>query len=397
MKQYLLSFIFLAFTLSSFAQDSGTKRNIYVSAYLDQVERAVKSGGNAADLSVRESVKYNQAPQAANEKKPPIKRQDFDGLSPDKGNGGFRIHSLLEDTAPYFGFGPTTKTIQGYSTYRIEFIQDVKISDTPPITIQLPGASELRFPISGYFAGGQVSWHEKLKNQERHDLICITLDWYTHAAGSRGRMRDSDWFGYPFDGGRAIYSESRAQLHGYGADGRFVYNALSFGDSVFTGPMLGIKYEKFQFKCSDLEQIGNGVWAPYFTGTYSGPDINYTVESIIPYLGWSADIFFNDKYSLKLAGGYSFLADVRDRDDHLLRSKLSQAHCKGSAAFVDGKLSWDIDPHWQLSTALQYLYLATYGRQIQEYYDGSSPDKYGLDDQIKSTQFAVDVGLTYKF
>jgi len=291
-----------------------------------------------------------------------------------------------------FGFGPTAKTIQGYSTYRIEFVED--ISSLGLGISSVPGASELRFPISGYFGGGQVSWYGKSKDQARHDVIRFTLDWYTHASGSRGRMRDSDWFDNPLTPGRGIYSESRVGLGGGGVDGRLVYNALSFGDIVFTGPMLGIKYEKFQFKCSDLEQIGNGLLASYFTSTVAGPDIDYTVKSYIPYLGWSTDIFFDDQYNLQLAGGYSSLVDVRDRDDHILIPKIMQAHCTGSAALVDGKFTWDIDPHWQLSTTIQYLYITTSGHQIQTYADGSQAP---VDDQIKSTQLAIDAGLTYRF
>jgi hypothetical protein len=404
MKQYFLLFVFLAFTLVCFAQDSGAKRNIYVTAYLDQVEQTVKSGGNAADLSVRESVRYNQVSQAAskitNEEKLFARKQDSGSLPPEKitpvvmpdnPNKGLHIHSPLRNMTSGFSFGPTAKTIQGYSTYRIEFVGD--ISSLGLGIGVVPGASELRFPISGYFGGGQVGWYGKSNDQVRHDVIRFTLDWYTHASGSRGRMRDSDWFDTPLTPGRSIYSESRVGLGGGGVDGRLAYNALSFGDTVFTGPMLGIKYEKFQFKCSDLEQIGNGLLASK-TGTSAGPDIDYTVKSYIPYLGWSADIFFDNQYSLQLAGGYSSLVDVRDTDNHLLIPKIMHAHCQGSAALVDGKFTWDIDPHWQLSTTIQYLYITTSGRQIQTFSDGSQA---AVNDQIKSTQLAIDAGLTYRF
>jgi len=309
----------------------------------------------------------------------------------DNSSGGFHVHSILGNVNSSFGFGPTAKTIQGYSTYRIEFIQD--LTGLGLGVNSVPGASELRFPISGYFGGGQIAWYAKLKDQARHDLIRFTLDWYTHASGSRGHMRDSDWFDSPLTPGRGIYSESSVNLSGGGLDGRLVYNALSFGDAVFTGPMLGLKYEKFQFKCSDLNQIGNGLLA-FETMTVAGSDIDYTLKTMIPYLGWSADIFFDDQYNLQLAGGYSSLADVRDIDNHLLIPKVMRAHCTGSAALVDGKFTWDLDPHWQLSTTLQYLYITTSGRQIQTYSDGSQA---AADDQIKSAQFAVDAGLTYRF
>jgi len=399
MKRYLLFFFLLFFSIAVFAQDTKAKREIYVSAYLDQAEQKNAKGGNVADLSVHNTVKYDQPhvtlpdrselPQEATQGKPAVIEEK---------RGGFVIHSPFESSVSNFDFGPTAKTIQGYSTYRTEFSGDVKISDTPPVTITVPGASELRFPISGYFGGGQIAWYQTLRDQERHNLIRATLDWYTHAVGSRGRMRDSDWFGPPIDdGGRDIYSESRVGLSGYGLDGRLAYNAFSLGDTVFTGPILGIKYEKFQFKCSDLEQIGNGLFAPSFTMTSAGPSLDYTVQFTIPYLGWGADICFDDQYTLKLAGGYSFLTDVRDRDDHLLRSKLSLSHTQGSAAFAEAKLSWDIDKHWQVSSSLQYLYISTSGHQIQQYYDGSTSDKTSVNDQIKSTQLAIDAGLTYKF
>jgi len=88
MKQYILFLAVLVFTPVAFAQDSSAKRDVYVSAYLDQVETAVKAGGNTADLSVRESVKYNQVPQAAskttNEEKPSARQQDLSSLPPEK-------------------------------------------------------------------------------------------------------------------------------------------------------------------------------------------------------------------------------------------------------------------------------------------------------------------------
>jgi|GEM_PF-1393979 len=382
MKKFLSIYIFFCVLFAGrvFSQDASNQdvvRNIKVNVYLDQIEKK-----RAQELTQKVSpVKYEVVPAVA-EKPAEVKKAPK-----------VKTDSLFSNTTTSFNTGVISQQIYGDSNYRIEFTDHLD-----DFGIDVNGASELNFPIRGYFAGARLTWQEKLRRDERKDLIRFTLDWYTHIYNNSSQMRDSDWFEDPFHAGRDIYSESNCDMGGYGIDARLVWNMFSLGDNIFTGPMLGYKYQHFNFSCRDLEQIGYGVFAPYYTSNVSGAALEYEVKNMIPYIGWSADILFTDDLSLNTALGYSFYAVSQDVDDHVLRYKRSTGDCQGHALLADMAVNWDINALWSFTTGVQYLHSSTSGRQIQTFYAGPYTGTVNnLDMQINTDQIAVNFVLSYKF
>jgi outer membrane protease len=219
-------------------------------------------------------------------------------------------------------------------------------------------------------------------------------------------MKDSDWidndsefFGIPVpeNPGKDIYSESKIDLRADIFDVNLVYNfwpVKFFG----IGPLAGYKYQRFKYKVSDTNQVGFGAYAVDFTAYVPGRTLDYKVKYNIPYFGLSSDLMFGDKIRINLKGAYSPWASAKDRDDHLLRFKLSKGDTDGHAYIGNVNGNWNFLPHWILTVGGEYMKIHTTGTQHQLFYDG--PDAgltFDVDDKITSKQWFYSVMVTYRF
>ncbi len=309
-----------------------------------------------------------------------------------------KFYSLFSPTTPALDLDSVNTYLRGFTSYRIEFVQDLSVLGLSGLSGVVPGASELRFPIKAWFTGARLNWREKLDPAEsRGDLVRFTLDWYDCAQAQRGQMRDSDWLDDSVHPGRDIYSESDAKVRGYVIDGRFTYNGMALGDTLFIGPMAGCRYEWFKFTCDNVEQAGYGIYSPY-TARAPGRVLEYSIKYLIPYVGLSSDLLLGDRFSLRASGGYAPLTDVRDRDDHVMTLTVSRSHCLGAAVLADFGFNWQLTRHIAFSGNAQYMRLNVSGRQIQSDYSSGEQIVYAsLDSQIRSDQLAVSLALAYTF
>jgi len=267
--------------------------------------------------------------------------------------------------------------------------------------------SELEFPLKTMLfglEGGYVS-----KNAKGQDAFKIGLQWSMNLDSGSGKLKDSDWIsgtaetdpppigqGFPAHPGLDIYSESDISLTANIIDIRASYNFWP-SEKLAVGPLFGLLYQKFQFDASNVHQVGFGPYAAGFTGSYSGLVLTYEVTYTIPYLGLHTELPLSNKFSAIVDLGYSPFASAEDRDDHILRKKLSTAKTSGSATLAAITAQWDIEDNDFLLVRGQYLAINTTGPQTQTFYDGSGDVFTGINDKITSKQLSTTVLFSHRF
>lgn len=271
--------------------------------------------------------------------------------------------------------------------------------------------SELEFPLNTVLfglEGGYVS-----KNAKGQDEFRIGLQWFTNMESGSGKLKDSDWLTdnfdiqappsppYPPNSGYPhpcldIYSESDIALKANIIDLRGSYNNW-ISDNLSIGPLGGFLYQNYQFDASNVNQVGFGPWAPGYTGSASGLVLTYEVTYTIPYLGVHSEIQFDGHFQTIIDLAYSPWASAEDKDDHLLRQKVSKASTTGNAYLAAVTVQWDIGDNDFFLIRGQYLKIDTTGTQTQTFYDGSGDVFTGINDKITSKQISASVLLNHRF
>ena len=262
--------------------------------------------------------------------------------------------------------------------------------------------SELEFPLNTVLfglEGGYVS-----KNAKGQDEFRIGLQWSMNMGSSSGKLKDSDWLtdsvdiievGSPHPG-LDIYSESDIALKANIIDLRGSYNNW-ISDNLSIGPLGGFLYQNFQFDASNVHQVGYGPYAPGYTGSVSGRVLTYEVTYTILYFGMHTEIPFSNKFQAVVDLGYSPWASAEDKDDHILRQKISKAKTSGSAYLASITAQWDIEDNDFFLIRGQYLKIDTTGTQTQTFYDGSGDVFTGINDRITSKQISASVLFNHRF
>jgi len=265
--------------------------------------------------------------------------------------------------------------------------------------------SELEFPLKTFLfsiQGGYLS-----KDPKGRDKVKITLQWLTSIDHGSGKLKDSDWLtndydiqappsppnppnsGYPHPG-KDIYSESDISLKANIIDIRGSYNNWISG-TLSVGPSGGFLYQKFQFDASNVQQVGYGPYSPWYTVTVPGKVLTYEVTYAIPYLGVHSQIQLGHQFQTIIDLGYSPWAWADDKDDHVLRQKVSKASTTGKAYLAAATMQWNIQDNDCLQVGGQYLKIDTTGTQTQTFYDGSGLVYTGINDKITSQQTTITV------
>ena len=104
------------------------------------------------------------------------------------------------------------------------------------------------------------------------------------------------------------------------------------------------------------------------------------------------------QFRFALSFAYSDWAEARDRDDHVLRYKLSEADCQGQAYLINVDLEWNFLPQWVLGLDAEYMDIETTGKQHQRFYAGTYVGTtYEVDDRITSSYWSGIVKILYEF
>lgn len=254
--------------------------------------------------------------------------------------------------------------------------------------------SELEFPLDTILFGIEGSYRNTGKRETGGYLFRYAL--LTNLDGGRGKMKDSDWLTDDLDvslvgsphPGLDIYSESDIDLNALIIDLRLSFDASS-EEEWDMGPLLGLLFEKFSYDASNVVQVGYGPYAAGYSGSVSGLVLTYDVTYIVPFLGMHAAFHSPPSVRVLLDLGYSPWAMAEDRDDHVLRSKLSEASATGNAFLSTLAAQWEIGNRSSIELRGEYLRIDTKGSQNQTFYDGSGISFSGINDRIESEQFSV--------
>jgi len=221
-----------------------------------------------------------------------------------------------------------------------------------------------------------------------------------------GKVEDSDWMTNDIDvievgsahPGKDLYSESDMQLKADIIELRAVFSR-DIGSKASIGPMAGFKYQKFSYDISNVNQVGYG---PYNTPTYtvSVPGLvgTYEVAYDIFYVGISGDFKSGEVFTATAQAAIAPFAQAEDRDDHILRSKLSTCTAAGIAYFLSLGAQWKLSRVWTTGITGEYLNISTEGTQHQYFYGGSlRGTAYDIADKITSQQLSLAANISLKF
>ncbi len=291
---------------------------------------------------------------------------------------------------------------------------------------KMSGITDYQILMSGYASDGTtiVSYESKLEFPLEMYLVgaegrltgtmipwSAGLSVYTNTGTSGGVMTDRDWFGVPAGNYRFEFSnttsDAPAKAFVLDLNGRFrVYaqNATSLD------LLLGYMYEKFSFEVTGVRGWQDpGTGRTYFD-LYQGVNVaDYEVTYGLPYAGLSLANEISESATLR--GHVSVSpASVSDRDDHILRKKISTAHARGIgirggvdlAATLAGPQN---GPSWYLLLGVEATKIETSGEQTQEWYgndpagagDETGMKISGIEDHITSSQTVIRASVGMRF
>ena len=253
--------------------------------------------------------------------------------------------------------------------------------------------SELEFPLDVYMVslGASVGFAEKLK---------LSASVKKNITDDAGKMKDSDWgawwlygYGRAEQGTLDIYSESDADLDALIVDVNLRYR-LHRG--FFVG--LGYIHQNFDYEISNVHQ-----WYPsynYYFGVDSPHDrvngtvLKYEVTYSIPYI----EIVFigkaTDTFTVEMSLGYSPIVNVEDEDQHLLRSKVNEGDCDGTAILFSLEGRYDFFKNWFLTLGFDYVKIETDGKS-EAFFSGVYD--HTIDLEIESEQLFAGITVGYAF
>jgi hypothetical protein len=198
-----------------------------------------------------------------------------------------------------------------------------------------------------------------------------------------------------------IYSESDATLDAIIFDINLTYELLDskFNNSslkLFAG--LGYRYENFDYEISNLDQ-----WYPSFEGYFgfdfgheyeSSTVLTYDVHYNIAYVEAGASISLFNSIEIDGSIGYSPLVYVLDRDNHLLRDKISRGELYGHALMYSLNLTGNIRSNWFAAIHMNYTSIDTEGEQKQYI---SNLLYATIDEEVTSHQTSAFINIGYVF
>ena len=271
--------------------------------------------------------------------------------------------------------------------------------------------SELKWPLDVVIVslGGKVEFGR----------FSVRGEIMKNATSDAGDMEDSDWGiyygnfgpnpapGYNFSTTtKDVFSTSSTELDAWIVDfrGRF---AVWRGARFSTNVGLGFRYQKFSMVASDVHQYSPSFYDyhldtvfPSDPYAYDNPGKvgTYEVTYTIPFAELSGMYRFGTMLSLEGSLGYSPFVQAKDRDDHLLRSKLSEGSDSGSAWLFDLTLRLQATTHWFAAVGVSGLFIDTSGTQKQSYYGGENAGYQATIDQtITSSQTCGSLEVGYSF
>lgn len=262
--------------------------------------------------------------------------------------------------------------------------------------------SELEFPLQAPLAG--VTFGFGRSSMRSETPFSLQATWRTNLGAGYGKMKDSDWLTDDIDiflvgtanPGKDIYSESEIELTANIIDVRMAY-AFHPSRSSAISPLVGYLRQNYEYDVMNTNQVGYGPYAPGYTGFVAGKTLAYEITYTLPYAGLQLDLI-GDTFSLRLEAVYSPDATAEDRDDHILRYKLSTAKADGD--MIGGQLlaEWAAGNAVTIGLSGCYMRISTTGIQTQMFYAGPYAGwTAAINDKITSSQASGFLSVSFGF
>ena len=278
---------------------------------------------------------------------------------------------------------------------------------------------ETSYDIGGRFAGEPSSWRSKLEFDldatlldlgmdityndifvNLVDQVVFSFDYYTSIATDAGTFRDRDWY-YNVAGNEqsSLWGDTKSgvesDLKMSDLKARAYFLPLDEAASFRLFATVGYLYQKwgtFAAKSFSGSYFGDPtVWAS------DASALTYEVTYEIPYAGVGFEWLFFENFTLKANVDFSPVAEASDRDDHVLRTKLSKGSCDGDYLSAGAEVDWAFASSWTAAVNFSYMMIDTDGDQIQYFYGDGGPVVSGIDNKIESEQTYVGMSIAYKF
>jgi outer membrane protease len=263
--------------------------------------------------------------------------------------------------------------------------------------------SELEFPLQAPLTG--VTFGFGRSSMRSETPFSLQATWRTNLGAGYGKMKDSDWATDDIDiitvgaahPGKDIYSESEIELTANITDVRMAY-AFHPSRGTALSPLIGYLRQNYEYDVSNTDQVGYGPYnVPAYTGFIAGKTLAYEITYTMPYAGAQLDLI-GDTFSLRLEAVYSPDANAEDRDDHILRYKLSTAKADGDMIGGQLNLEWAAGNAVTIGLSGGYMRISTTGIQTQTFYAGPySGWTATIDDKISSSQASGFVNVSFGF
>jgi hypothetical protein len=224
-----------------------------------------------------------------------------------------------------------------------------------------------------------------------------------------GNMRDRDWASNDYI--NSYYDElmgdtnsdvdSKLKMYDFSAEWRFV--ELGRNVKIKLKTILGYNRQQWgTFAAKNLEGYYSGLFSAtgyreYVNDSYYSDILTYEVTYDMYYTGFGADFKFTDNLCLKTLVKVGYV-DAKDKDDHILRQKISTGKTDGSMAALNLNLDYRLTSHFTISVFTEVTAIATKGKQTQYYYDENhnlTDFIAEIDDKITSAQ--VNTGFKVGF
>jgi len=266
--------------------------------------------------------------------------------------------------AVHFGF----ERYSGYTVYQIEY-------NNRPL-------SELKFPITILMLSADFRYQMTPKLNFNFNIKANP----SKKAYGFDEMEDSDWGIYYETSGHNpayspssldIFSRSRTELQAFFLDLNFEVRLSLPGEQFALHLGGGFIYQSFAYDAYDLSQWSPSVLqyssVPGFStlnpGQYyvdvPGKVLTYSVKYYIPYLLIEPRYIFTASWSLLAHFRLAPIALASDKDNHILRNKISKGDSIGFAGLASLEIIYRPYEIFSFSAFASYFLIRTYGTQTQ--------------------------------
>lgn len=285
--------------------------------------------------------------------------------------------------------------LTGETSYDINF----------PVSGVTTGRSKLKWDVDAalFNVGMDVTYYPEFLSYVNSTVF--SFDYASSFSEGNGTFHDQDWI-YNSAYSPALQGDTKSRTKSpvemYDLRWKFVFIPVAQSTNFRFNASVGyLQQDLGTFTAKNL----TGFYGPLFTGgsmqnvnaAYDNSALDYKVTYKIPYIGLGFDWDIKETLRFTALFDYSAWANAKDRDDHVLRGKLSESDCDGDYLAITGKLLWQFNPAFGVSLEATYMNMDLSGKQNQYDYFGNYVIANRISSKIKSDQTSVGLKVMYTF